>query len=253
MPDDVIKTARRLFAIIEYFDVVQRPLSLKDVSSHFDYPVSSASALLKSMVTLGYLDYDRYTRTYMPTMRIVQMGGWVQGALFGEGSIMALIRHLNRETEETVIIGTQSDLYMQYVHVAPSSHAIQFSMRPGTIRPLARSGLGQLILAARPEEAVDRLVRRINIEEDAPEKRIVFADLMQRLRDIRAAGHVISLNTVTEGAGVIGMLLPERRHGRLLAVGVGGPASRLIEKQDHILGAMRDGIARFLPGEEVGD
>jgi len=140
---------------------------------------------------------------------------------------------------------------MQYVHVAPSSHAIQFSMRPGTIRPLARSGLGQLILAARPAEAVDRLVRRINIEEGDPQKRIVFAELMQRLRDIRAAGHVISLNTVTEGAGVIGMLLPERRHGRLLAVGVGGPTGRLLEKQAHILNAMRDGIARFLPGDDV--
>ena len=100
MSQDVIKTARRLFEILEYFDEVQRPLSLKDVALRFGYPVSSASAILKSMVVLGYVDFDRYSRTYMPTMRIVQLGQWVQGALFGEHSVISLVNHLNKLTEE---------------------------------------------------------------------------------------------------------------------------------------------------------
>ncbi|GGC81534.1 IclR family transcriptional regulator [Chelatococcus reniformis] len=250
MSEEVIKTARRLFEILEYFDVVQRPLSLKDVAGRFDYPVSSASALLKSMVVLGYLDYDRYSRTYMPTMRIVQLGGWVQGALFGEGSIVSLMKYLSKETEETISIGTQSDLYMQYIHTLPSPHTIQFAIQPGTIRPLARSGLGWLILSARSDEMIEKLVRRINIEEDDPKHRVDLVDLMQRIREIRANGYVISLHTVTVGAGVIGMLLPERRHGRILAVGVGGPVVRLVEQRDQILQALRAGIDRFLPMDE---
>lgn len=79
--NSVIKTARRIFEVLEYFDEVQQPASLKDMSIHFGYPVSSASALLKSMVVMGYLDYDAYSRTYMPTMRIATLGNWVQGAL----------------------------------------------------------------------------------------------------------------------------------------------------------------------------
>ncbi|KQW20461.1 transcriptional regulator [Afipia sp. Root123D2] len=243
--DSVIKTARRIFEVLEYFDEVQQPISLKDMSIHFGYPVSSASALLKSMVVMGYLDYDSYSRTYMPTMRIATLGNWVQGALFGEGRILALMKHMSEITKETISVGTQSDLFAQYIHIVPSQYAIRFHLKPGTVRPLARSGLGWLLLSARTDEMIDRLLRRINIEEE-PADRIALPDLMARVREVREQGYVFSRHTVTAGAGVIGMLLPIRRHGRILAIGVGGPVDRLEEKQDQILTELRAGIAKFV-------
>src|SRR3954470_2968219 len=98
----IIKTARRIFEILEQFEQVQRPLSLKEVAQRFDYPVSSASAVLKSLVELGYINYDRYSRTYLPTMRIVHLGQWVQDALFGDHGILALLDYLSQETQESI-------------------------------------------------------------------------------------------------------------------------------------------------------
>ena len=250
MSGEVIKTAKRLFEILEYFDEVQRPLSLKEVALRFSYPVSSASAVLKSMVVLGYVDFDRYSRTYMPTMRIVQLGQWVQGALFGERGILALVNYLNTETEEAVSIATQSDLYMQYIHLQPSLHTIQFSIKPGTIRPLARSGLGWMLLSARSDETIEKLVRRINFEEQDRKQKVDLKELMLKIRKIRKDGYVISLHTVTAGAGVIGMLLPQRRHGRILAIGVGGPVERLVSRRTQILKTLREGIQRFVSAED---
>ncbi len=247
--NSVIKTARRIFEVLEYFDEVQQPASLKDMSIHFGYPVSSASALLKSMVVMGYLDYDAYSRTYMPTMRIATLGNWVQGALFGEGRILALMKHMSEITKETISIGTQSDLFAQYIHIVPSQYAIRYHLKPGTVRPLARSGLGWLLLSARTDETIDRLLRRINIEEE-PANRIALPDLMARVREVREQGYVFSRHTVTAGAGVIGMLLPIRRHGRILAIGVGGPVDRLEEKKDQILAELREGIAQFVDRDE---
>lgn len=251
MSGEVIKTAKRLFEILEYFDEVQRPLSLKEVALRFGYPVSSASAVLKSMLVLGYVDFDRDSRTYMPTMRIVQLGSWVQGSLFGERGILALVNHLSLVTEETVSIATQSDLYMQYIHVQPSPHTIQMSLRPGTIRPLARSGLGWMLLSARPDETIEKLVRRINFEEADRKRKVDLKELMQKIRKIRKDGYVISLHTVVAGGGVIGMLLPQRRHGRTLAIGVGGPVERLVSRRPQIVKALREGIERFVCKEDV--
>lgn len=249
MSREAIKTARRLFEILEYFDEVQRPLSLRDVALRFDYPVSSASAVLKSMVILGYVDFDRYSRTYMPTMRLFQLGQWVQGALFGERGILALVNYLNKETEETVNIATQSDLYLQYIHIQPSPQTIQFSIKPGTIRPLARSGLGWMLLSARSDETIEKLVRRINFEEEDRKKKVELKELMQRIRKIRKDGYIVSLHTVTQGAGIIGMLLPLRRHGRILAVGVAGPVDRLVAKRLHIIRCLREGIDKYVSTE----
>jgi IclR family KDG regulon transcriptional repressor len=248
MSDSVIKTARRLFEVLEYFDEIQQPISLKDISAHFDYPVSSASALLKSMVVMGYLDYDSYSRTYMPTMRIATLGAWVQGALFGESRILALMKHMSEVTSETISIGTQSDLYAQYIHIIPSTYAIRYHLKPGTVRPLARSGLGWLLLSARSDDTIERLLRRINVEEDDRTLRITLPELMARIKEIRKRGYVFSKHTVTAGAGVIAMLLPIRRHGRILAIGVGGPVDRLEEKRKQILTELRASIARFVLG-----
>lgn len=251
MSDSVVKTARRIFEILEYFDEAQRPLSLRDFTRRHGYPPSSASAVLKSMVVLGYLDFDRDSRTYMPTMRIVELGAWVERALFGEGSVIPLMNFVTRETQETTSVATQSDLYMQYIHVVPSPQTIQFSITPGTIRPIARSGLGWLLLSARPDDGIEKLVRRINVEPS--EERVDLPELMERIREIRARGYVLSLHTVTAGAGVIGVLRPGRRNGRTLAIGVGGPVDRLVSQEDQIVDTLRIGIARYLLSDRGRD
>ena len=83
MSAGVVKSARRVFEVLELFDRERRPLSLKEMCAALRLAPSSGAALLKSLVALGYLDYDRGTRSYFPTMRIAFLGQWVDEALFG--------------------------------------------------------------------------------------------------------------------------------------------------------------------------
>src|SRR6516165_1716063 len=119
-----VKSAVRAFEILEAFDVHRRPLSLKDITTHLGYPASSASALMKSLVDLGYLDYDRFNRTYMPTMRIAVLGRWAEEAAFGNAHFVAAMEDLHRETGEAVILAIQNDLYAQYVHIIHSNEPL---------------------------------------------------------------------------------------------------------------------------------
>ena len=139
MINSSIKTAKRIFEVLEYFEDVKRPISLKEVSAKCDYPTSSAAALLKSMVVLGYLSYDSYNRTYLPTMRIAQMGGWLNTGLFGDSAILALVDYVHQELDELVSISTQSDLHAQYIHCLQTSKRLRFEITPGEVRPLAIS------------------------------------------------------------------------------------------------------------------
>ncbi|MEN2979536.1 helix-turn-helix domain-containing protein [Tistrella bauzanensis] len=247
MSTAAIKTARRVFEVLEYFDEVRRPLTLRDVATHFGYPVSSTAALLKSLLQLGYVDFNRPTRTYMPTMRIAMLGEWVQASLFGEGRILRLMQHLKDTTGEMVSLGTQSDIYMQYVHVLYSEEGLQYRIRPGSVRSMTRSGFGWLLFSAMPDAEIDKLLRRVNIDEDDPARRMTFDELMVQVDEVRRLGHVYSRHTVTRGAGVIGMLLPAQSYGRRFTIGVGGPVERLEDKHDMILDTMREAIPRFLP------
>jgi IclR family transcriptional regulator, KDG regulon repressor len=248
MSDSVVKSARRVFEVLEMFDRERRSLSLKDVCAAFAYAPSSGAALLKSLVTLGYLDYDRTTRSYFPTMRIAFLGQWVQDALFGDGEALRLMAHLHAITGETIMLATQSDLYAQYIHAVHAGEPLQVAVSPGTLRPLASSGMGWLLLSCRSDADIEKMCRRIDIEDG---KRVDRAALKRNIAAARRNGYVFSRHTVRRGTGIIAMLLPEGTFDRTFAIGIAGSVSQLERKQAAILDAMRRGIREFLPAQKA--
>ena len=68
------KSARRVMEILELFDQVRRPMSLKEVCDRLGLAPSSGIALLKSLVFVGYLEFDKASRTYLPTLFVNIVG-----------------------------------------------------------------------------------------------------------------------------------------------------------------------------------
>ncbi len=244
MAEDAVKSARRVFEILEFFDRERRPLALKEVLDGLAYPASSGSALMKSLVALGYLDYDRERRTYFPTMRIAVLGAWVHDALFGDGVLSGLMDDLRAVTGETVILAAQSDLHAQYVHLIHSAEPLQVSVPPGARRPLGASGLGWVLLSLKGEADIEKLRRRINAEAPAGAK-LTREALAERVGEVRARGYAFSKHTVSEGVGVIGAALPRGRFGRDYAIGVAGPVERLERKEALIVAELKAGVGRL--------
>ena len=245
MSDATTKSARRVFEIMEYFDEVRIPLSLKAVCDRLGYPSSSGQAMLKSLVLLGYLEYDRRSQTYLPTMRIAVLGSWVSEQLFGGINVLKLMDYLREETRETVILGAQSDLYAQYVHVLHSLEPLHYAIPPGTLRPLARCGIGRLLLSSQAEADVDRIVRRINIAD--PDNRVDLGELTESFEAIRREGHVFSRHIFNEGVGILAVLLPQAPFERTFAIGLGGPVDRLEANHARNLAVLRAATSDFAP------
>ena len=243
MADGAVKSAKRAFEILEVFARHRRPLALKEVLDETGYPTSSGSALMKSLVALGYLEYDRERRTYFPTMRIAALGAWVPDVLFGDGPLRAALEDLHRTTGETVVLAVQSDLHAQYVHVIHSAEPLQFRAPPGTRRPLARSGMGLALLSAKTDAEIERLRRRINASGDSASQS--REELMARVNEVRARGYAFSKNSISPGLGIIGAPLPQGRFGRVFGVGVAGRVERLEDKKDGIVSELAAMIRRL--------
>lgn len=239
-----IKSARRVVEILELFDRLRRPLSLKEIGHELACPTSSTAALLKSLVVLGYLAYDRPSRSYLPTMRIAAVGQWVADELFGSADIQATMARLRDRSGETVILGVRSDLFAHYVHVVRSAEEpLHSAPAPGSVRPLARSGVGRLLMSALTDDEIDLLVRRINIAAADPADRVDLAALMDDVAAIRHRRHVFSRNLYSEGTGVIAVLAPGLLNGRRVALALGGRPARLEARFDQHLDMLRAAAA----------
>jgi IclR family KDG regulon transcriptional repressor len=241
----VVKSAGRILDVLECFETAKTPLGLKEIAEHFGWPVSSTATLLKSLMLRGYLGYDRFERVYMPTMRLATLGNWVGTTLFGNNTVLDLMHELQDATGETITLGAQSDLYAQHIHILPSTLAIQVVLRPGTLRPLVRSGLGALLLSVRSDDVIDFLLRRSNFEEPDRKKRVRLDDLLARVETVRAQGYVHARNTFVQGAAIIGMLLPPRQSRRVMAINVIGPVDRLDAQRDCIIDTLQTGMRRI--------
>jgi DNA-binding IclR family transcriptional regulator len=245
LAEQSIKSARRVFEVLEYFDQTRAPVSLSEICQEFGYPPSSGSGLLKSLVQLGYLEYDKRSRTYLPTMRIALLGSWVATDLFGGLNILRLMEELRDATRETVVLAARSDLQAQYVHVVHSNEALHFAVAPGTLRPLTRSGFGRLLLSAEPDAVVEAAVRRIDAHRGPREAKVDLRELISELKTIRRQGYGASESTITSGVRTMGILLPPTPFGRTFAIGVGGPSARIASRSEAILRCLRDTAKTF--------
>jgi DNA-binding IclR family transcriptional regulator len=239
----VVKSAGRVLEIFEYFADRQTPATVMEVSRELGYPQSSTSALMKSLLGLGYLSYDRYLRQFNPTLRIAFMGNWIHENLYSDGNVLSLMAGLQHRTEEAVVLGVQNDIHLQYIRVIQAVFPLRLYVRAGMLRPMARSAVGKMLLSAKPDQEIRALLIRINAAEASPENRVKLSDLLADMRRCRKDGYYISNGTAIPGAGVIAMLLPELPGHARMALGIGAPIPRLREKKQKIIDALREAIA----------
>lgn len=249
--DETVKSARRVFEILELFARLRRALSAVEIAAECGYPHSSASAILGTMVGLGYLAYDTGARTYLPTPRLSFMVDWIGTKLFDEQRVRGLMQELSDATGETIILGAQSGLRVQYVEVIDATGPVRLHAKAGDFRPLTHSAMGILLLSRLTDAAIGRLARRLNAEQDDPERHVRLTELLAAIEATRRQGYGFSVGGITAGGGAIAMFLPEEVGGSPLAIAIGAAESNLVRNRDMLAGAMRRALARHYPPERT--
>lgn len=245
--DGVIKSAKRVLELFEYFAECRHPLSVTDLVRALDYPQSSASALLKSLTRLGYLDYDRHKRLYMPTLRVALFGGWVHDQLFSHISLSHLIDELHAASGgEAVILGMQNDIYVQYIHLVQSQRqqVASWYIKPGSLRPLCRSAVGRVLLSRKTDVEVQQLLWRINAEEEL-QLRVSIGDLLKELNRIRQDGYAYTEGTVNPEVGVIAVQMPTPSSQPPMALGIGGRIEKLRQDRERYLDLLNKALQPY--------
>jgi DNA-binding IclR family transcriptional regulator len=247
-----VKSAGRVLVILEYFDDLQRQSTVMEIADALGYPQSSTSALLRSLVSMGYLVYDPHARTYITSSRVALLGSWVNSGFFAEGAIMSMMKALNEQTGDTVVLAVRNGLHMQYIHVVQASSPARLHMTLGTVRPIAASGAGYALLSTMTDSEVTRLVIRINAETEEGKPLIKLRELLESLAVIRRKGYAFTCDMVTRGGGIIAAPLPHINGQPRMILGVGGISEVMRGREDELSNALQGQIkACFGRGSNV--
>lgn len=221
-PSNKAKIARRVVEVLEYFDDTHREATVMDIVRRYDRPQSSTSELLSSLVELGLLYKDPYSRSYSLAPRAALLGAAGQSGIVRDGRLVGLIDRLAAQTGLSVALFGRVGLKAQIVswHAGPRcfAPAVQ-GLYGGLQQPLSDTAAGWLLLSTIGQPRREGILRRLNAEA-SDERKFAMADMAARLQACRDDGnHVRGKVGFGSQAEVLAALLPGQAERHPLAVG----------------------------------
>lgn len=239
----LVKSAIRAIEVLELFSREKRALALSEIIEALGYPQSSTTMILKSMLAIGYLNYNLEAKTYYPNISVTRLGDWITETNLIEGPIQRLMEDMFARTTESVTIAVQNDVNVHFLSVLYSHHEAKTFLPSKGQRTLLQSNLGMMLLALKTNKEIASIHGQIclmNVRRIPP-----LDEIMSQIEQIRCDGYSYIPHLPIMEAASAAMLLPCYLHNQPLVVGVGGYVPRLEANLSKIIIDMRAAISDF--------
>lgn len=242
MPAKAIKSARRVLEVFEFFQGVRRPATGLEIAQALDFPQSSTSALLRSLVNLGYLKQDPVERTYVSSERVALLGAWIDNELTRPGRVLELMELISERTGEAVNLMGRNGIFTQHLHTVRAKGYQTQQFATGHANVLTRTSCGYVALSRMSDEEIGRIVRRINAERPFGEEPDNPKEVMAEVEETRSGGY--GLHFKKGGAlASLHVLLPDHLAREFRTVGVMGDKHRIAEGAEGYARIIQEAIA----------
>jgi DNA-binding IclR family transcriptional regulator len=221
----VIKSAKRALQLLELLKEAPEPLSTTDIAVQLNYPFSSTAALLKSLVKLGYLIFDRNARTYHASLRVGLLGSsHARGPL---AKLTEISDRLAADSQQTILLAIRNEIHVQYIRIMSAGAPSPFDLQVGGRQRLVDAAMGHALLSLDEDSAIDRLARRANADRRKDQRYICPIEFGKDVHDIRRKGFAYSDEGFIKGAGVVAAPFTLSRGEPPLAIGIAGLAAEI--------------------------
>lgn len=110
-----VKSCLRALDVIYFFTQTDAPARTIDISEALGIPNSSADEILRTLASKGYLTYNRTTKRYAPSYKLVATSRGIERNFFGGDYVDDLLRDIRVETGATVYLTLQNDCWVESV------------------------------------------------------------------------------------------------------------------------------------------
>jgi len=190
----------KVFSIIETVVSRQnRGATYSEVTAELGLPKSSVHRILKDLVDLGYLTFNRETKCYFGSLRLAALGAEVMAHFQLRAHIRPYLIELHAETEHTTNFGIRNGSVGVFLDkVESKDFGIKLFSEIGKNFPLYCTGLGKTLLAF-GEPDLRRAIDRFTLEP-ITERTIIDPDsLLEELKKIKASGYAVDDEEITRG------------------------------------------------------
>jgi DNA-binding IclR family transcriptional regulator len=243
-PVEVVKSVARVLEVLELFAELREPMSGMEICRRLDYPKSSANAILKSLVSMGYLALNPDNLKYFPSLRVTYLGDWVPVLLLGTLEVDELLESLHQKTGETVTLSMQNSFHMQFIRVIPGTFPVSLRVNEGFMAPIFGTAVGAAYLSTITDQAIQSLHERASnkgvLRGSVVRLESVMADVALARKDGCARGY----DRILPDTGAVAAPLKTQAHDQHLVVGIGGLSARIHRSEGDIIRKLKRDILK---------
>jgi DNA-binding IclR family transcriptional regulator len=236
----ISRSVGRAFEVLEYFRNARAPCSTPELEKALNVPYSSVRAILKSLKTLGYLEFHAERKTYFPTEKLMNLGNWVHGAMFESEPLTQLLHSVHRRLDETIAIATPNFIFCNLIGVRNGSRPQSLQVPGGIGLTLAQSTAGRVLLSQMSDTQIERLVQHTRYWAATTRSPMAsdLAEVMPAIEVIRERGSAADYGGFKAGIGTVAYRVPSPSKDTPLALLVSGPSVRIKRDETRIRRAL---------------
>jgi DNA-binding IclR family transcriptional regulator len=204
-----VKSAFRTLELLEVLAGAGQGTTQSELQMALGIPKSSMHALLRTLVSTGWVQTYAQGRNYRIGLRSLRIA---TAYLDGDSLVQAagpLLTEMRNEVNQTVHLGRLDGPDVVYLASKESSHHTRTVSRIGRRLPAHACAVGQILLAMRPRDAVEQLLPE-RLERLTPETIVDRNLLIEELDLARERGYSFESGQNTHSLVCFGVAVPGR-------------------------------------------
>jgi DNA-binding IclR family transcriptional regulator len=239
----------RALAMLEAVALESEGLTNAEISRKLNIPKSSASYILRTMETRGYVARDAESGKYRVGLKILSLS---RGALDGRdvrSVALPIMRHLTQQTGLTCHLAVLDGPEAVYIEKVEPEGFIRMDTWVGRRMRVHATSVGKAIVAHIPEERLEQIVRKGGMEKRTSKTITSLPRLLKELEKVRAQGYAVDDEENNLGARCVGAPVFNERGAIEASLGLSGTTQQVSpHTMPRILEALKHAARRISVG-----
>lgn len=251
-----IQAIERAVSILNAFSPEDPELGVTELAERLGLHKSTVHRFMVNLDAAGLVERNPRTGRYRLGLRIFELGGLVMQQMNLWDEALPFLEGLVHDTGETGHLAVLDGGEAIYIERVEARRALRVPSAIGRGYPAHATNLGKVLLADLAPEQVEQIVAERGLAAYTPHTITDPERLAGELERIRAVGYAVDNEEYDEGLRCIGAPVRDHSGHVVAALGIGGPATRIIpdrvdELAELVMTAAR-GLSRRLGAHRSG-
>lgn len=221
---DFVQSLERGLAVIRVFDAEHRMLSLSEVAAATGLSRAAARRFLHTLVHLGYMHHSGGRFGLRP--KILELGYAYLSSLTLPEVAMPHLEELVEQVRESSSVSELDGEDVVYIARVPTKRIMRVTINVGTRFPAYATSMGRVLLAAKPDEWLDKYLSSVKLRGLTDHTITSPAGLRHELHKIRGRGWALVDQELEEGLRSLAAPIRDAEGTVIAAVNVSTHAGR---------------------------